>query len=384
MLKVGVFRGGEGAQDFYRALLPMQALERRKAALSRDIWMSNLLYEAGNRTKAFWEAMTSDIYLIQRISGQVLMKKIKEFTKELSLKSKIVIDHDDDVFSLSPLDNNYLQNGTEEAKIFHDGKLIFEWKDGVNIDIKANKKKQDETKYALEYADMVTVTTEGLAEVYRQYNGNVKVLPNCVDLTQWNRLDLTKKGQIHIAWAGGNGHFEDLRLIRKPLMEIAAKYPNVKISMLGYMPPTMSKDFREGQIKFERWTEMAAHPYRLAAMGIDIAVIPLRDNKFNHGKSPIKYIEFSALSIPSVVSLVTPYKELVDMTNNAVFVDNEEDAWFKGIETLILDEQLRRIVGSCARKYVEDHFDINTQCVLWEDAYKEVLCQSRQTQPLLA
>lgn len=117
-MKIGIFRGSDGACDLYRTLNPVYALERQRLVSSAEIWMANIMHEVEQNTNGFRDVMSSDIYLIQRISGQLLMKKIKEFITESKLKSKIVIDHDDDVFTLSPLDTNYKFNGTKEAKIF--------------------------------------------------------------------------------------------------------------------------------------------------------------------------------------------------------------------------------------------------------------------------
>lgn len=377
-MKVGIFRNSKGACDFYRATLPIQIAETNNACKTRELWAANLLYEAGMRTEKFWDVMSSDIYLIQRLAGAKLIKKIREFLDECGLKSKIVLDHDDDVFNVSPMSNHYVDYGTKELKIVHNGNTIHEWKDGVNIDIKDNMERIDEIKLTLSHSDMVTVTTDKLAEVFSPYNKNVRILPNCIDLPQWNKLNIVRENpdEIRICWAGGYSHWEDLFMIRQPLIEIGKKYPNVKILMLGYMPVSMERDFTSGQVEFHPWVETPAHPYRLAAMDIDIAVIPLKDTIFNRSKSNIKLVEFSALKIPSVVSYISPYKEFADLDNgeNGVFIDeNMKDGWFEGIEFLINNEIIRREIGQKARKTVEDNFDINKRYNEWINVYSEVL-----------
>lgn len=377
-MKVGVFRNTDGGCDFYRAVNPMMTAAKNKVLAYEEIWAANLLYEAGMRTQKFWETMTSDVYLIQRLAGERLINKIREFVVGSNLKARIVVDHDDDIFNVSPMSNHYVDYGTKEIKIVHNQKIIHEWKDGVNIDIKKNQERMDEVKKTVEKADLITVTTDRLANVFKVYNPNIRVLPNCVDLSQWNRLDIRRKNQdeIRIAWAGGHSHWEDLFMIREPLRDIAAKYPNVKILMVGYMPVSMQKDYRPGQIEFCPWVETPAHPYRLAALDIDIAVIPLAQNEFNSSKSTIKWVEFSSLEIPSVTSYVAPYDTIQDTddVDKGVFVDkNDPQAWFEGIELLIRNEELRKKYGRIAREFVKQNYDINTQYRQWISAYEEVL-----------
>lgn len=381
MKKISVFRNENGGCDFYRAWLPINTAMKNGAWNMKEIWASNLLFEISNNTDRFLEVMNSDIYLIQRLAGEKLIKRIRSFAAECKLSPKIIIDHDDDVFNVSPLSNHYWEYGTKEIKIVHDGKIIHEWKDGVNIDIKKNIKVLDEVKTTLGHADMVTVTTDILADVFRQYNDNVKVLQNCLDLNQWNRLDVKRKNpdEVRICWAGGHSHWEDLYLIREPLREIGEKYQNVKIIMVGYMPQGMKKHFREGQIEFHEWVETPAHPFRMAALDIDIALIPLAETPFNRSKSAIKWMEFGALEIPSVTSFVPPYSEIKsdEYLNNGIFIDgNDKNGWIKGLELLIENHELRKQLGKNAREFVKNNFDINTQYNQWVKAYEEVQCPS--------
>lgn len=377
-MKVGIFRNTDGACDLYRASLPIGTATKNRAIKSSELWTANLLYDVSRRTDKFMETMASDIYLIQRLSGYSLMKKIKEFMRETGLKAKIVIDHDDDVFNVSPLSDHYVDYGTNEARIVHNGSVIHEWRDGANIDIKENIKRMDEIKGALSEADLVTVTTDHLREAFLPYNNNVKVLPNCVNLTQWNRLPIERKDkdQIRICWAGGHSHWEDLFLIRNALIETAKRYPNVRIVMVGYKPPGIESTFLPGQVEFHEWVETPAHPYRLAALDIDIAVIPLKDTIFNRRKSAIKWIEFSALGIPSVSSYISPYKEMADLDggNNGFYVENNDtDSWIKALSLLIEDRWMRIDLGLKAHRTVEIHFDINTQYQQWVKVYEELL-----------
>jgi glycosyltransferase involved in cell wall biosynthesis len=385
-MKVCIFRATDGACDYYRTIFPIKKAALNNALSYKELWVTNLLATIMYQKEEFIDAMDSDIYYLQHVSGDSLIKKIREFTKESKINAKILLDYDDDVFHVSPFSIEYGKFGTEDLKIVNNGQIIHEWKNGVNIDIKKNQERIDEIKRTCSTVDMITVTTEHLAKIYREFNDNVRVLPNCVDLEEWNKLDIRRKNQdeIRICWQGGYSHWEDLYLIKNSLKEIAAKNPNVKIVMVGYIPVSMEKDFRPEQLEFHQWVETPAHPYRMATLDIDIAVIPLKDTIFGRGKSPIKWIEFSALKIPSITSYVPPYDfiEEADALNKGLFVQNNDtQGWIKGLQSLIDDSKLREIIGANARNFVKENFDINTQYKQWVNVFEEVK-SANSTQPV--
>ena len=81
----------------------------------------------------------------------------------------------------------------------------------------------------------------------------------------------------------------------------------------------------------------------------------------------------SALAVPSVCSLVSPYKEMYNGANGVFVENNSVDGWVRGISALIEDPILRAKIGGAAQDYVLRHYDINTQYTQWVSAYKELL-----------
>ncbi len=385
-MKVSGFRTGESACDFYRCVLPMQAAQRYGSLKYKEIWAEKVIADIMLDPAKFKEKMDTDIYLVQRLNTLPFLRRIKEFIRENKKNGRIVVDFDDNVFKVSPLSNHYMDYGTENFQIqFPDGTTHDAWKDGVNgFDIKKNRDRLEDVKRVISGADMITVTTPILAEVFREYNENVRVLPNCIDLNDWKRLPLVKsEKEVKLYWGGGMSHWEDLLLLRGPLKQIFSKYPNAKIVMLGWMPDGFADTF-PGRVEFQEWSNFYAYSYKVASLGIDIALIPLVDNDFNRCKSPIKWIEMSSLQIPSVVSYCSPYKEVESLSEKdlAVFIDgNSPDAWVEGISMLIDNPDLRQKIGEESRMVVERHFDINTQYHQWVNCYSEALCQSPQPLP---
>lgn len=383
-MKISAFRTGMGGCDFYRCVIPLEAAANAGKATYHEIWAEKVIADIMLDRESFHSKMDADIYLAQRLTTFPFLRRMKEYAANNKFTGKIVVDFDDNVFKVSPLSNHYMDYGTEDFKInFPDGKSQYIWKDGLNgFDAKRNRERLDEIKQVVAAADCVTVTTEILADVFRKYSNNVKVLPNCIDLKEWNRFPLVKKdNEIRLYWGGGMSHWEDLLLIRDSLKLIFEKYKNAKIVMLGWMPEGFEETF-PGRVEFHKWSNFYAYSYKYASLGIDIALIPLVDNEFNRCKSNIKWIEASSLHIPSVVSYCSPYKEVESLSEKdlAVFIeDNSPESWVKGISELIDNPELRKSIGDEARMVVEKNYDINTQYSRWINAYSETLCQPPQT-----
>lgn len=385
-MKVTGFRAGNGGCDFYRCVLPLEAAAEEKKITYNEVWAEKLIADIMLDREELHKKMDADIYLAQRLTTLPFLKRMKSYFVDNKIDGRVVVDFDDNVFKVSPLSNHYADYGTENFQIvFPDGSVHDAWKDGVNIDLKKNRERLDEIKRVIESADGVTTTTSILADVFKQYSDNVKVLPNCINLREWNKFPLVKKEEeIRLYWGGGMSHWEDLLLIREPLRMIFDKYKNAKIVMLGWMPDGFDQTF-PGRVEFHRWSNFYAYSYKYASLGIDIALIPLVDNEFNRCKSNIKWIEASSLQIPTVVSYCSPYKEVEALSDKdlAVFIDgNEPESWFKGISELIDNPDLRQKIGEKARMVVEKNYDINTQYNRWLTAYSEVLCAPPRQIPL--
>ena len=78
------------------------------------------------------------------------------------------------------------------------------WTEGDNIDLYANKLRLETAKTAMGMADAITTTTPILADVYREFNKNVIVLPNCIDTHIWQPADMVKSDEVRLFWSGGD------------------------------------------------------------------------------------------------------------------------------------------------------------------------------------
>jgi glycosyltransferase involved in cell wall biosynthesis len=308
-------------------------------------------------------------YIAQSDSGEDILKGIKEadiifmrdnhrqmfyFLKnqnEIDVSKKLfVLDMDDDIFNFSPFTENYRWIGTEN--IDYDGKPL--WRDGQNgFSIEENKKNREGVLKFMADVDLLTVSTPYLKEKFKDINPNIEVCYNSLDFNHWKKWDLKKSEQIRIGWAGGSTHYIDWLTIREPLKEICDKYGDkIKIVLAGCKWDGTLKGI---PYEYHKWIDFEAHPYKMASLNLDIAIIPLADTEFNHSKSCIKWYEFSSLGVPSLVSNVTPYKD--EIQNNALAYNSSEE-FVQMLSDLIEDKNLREHLGNNACEWVKANRDL--------------------------
>lgn len=365
-MKVTYFLRDNGACGYYRADLPMNHMASPEIKVAK--------FEVGGNLKDLEKAiMETNVMLIPRLSEDRFISLAEGLQKDLGVK--IVVDHDDNMFEVSPLSPHYADCGTQEVRFKQpDGSILDVWIDGENgFDIKRNQKLIDGFENALSIADMVTVTTPVLAEVYKPYAKKVVALPNCIDVNKWQRLPLKPHEGVRIGWFGGHSHYQDWLVLQDVMPKIIKKYSHVKFVIMGSLFKGAMGQIPAERIEFHEWVATPAYPYKAAILDLDFAIIPLEDNKFNRCKSNIKWVEMGALCVPAVTSHVSPYKEAATEDNGIFIENNDPKAWENGISMLIEDAALREKMGVAANKTVNDQFDINKKFSLWEDAYKGLL-----------
>ncbi len=291
--------------------------------------------------------------------------------------TKLVLDIADNPFETSPYSLSYKVWGLQNV-VFNtpDGPLEA-WKDGQHgFNIEENFNRHQTLKDFLGFADLVTCTTQRLADVMRQYCKEIAILSDSIDFKKWQPLPLIKEESIvKLWWAGGFSHYEDLKLIADSVEKVMGKHPNVHLYLMG-------EQFRNGALKlagFEDrvkrlpWRNTCCYPLAVAAESPDIGLIPLTQNGFNVCKSPLKWAELASLGIPSICSGVPPYSDVYDGQNMAMVVENDLGAWVEAISALVESADIRKQIGRAAYETVNEKYNARTNAKMWMDVYKEVL-----------
>ncbi|MEI7943088.1 MAG: hypothetical protein WCH76_08035 [Candidatus Riflemargulisbacteria bacterium] len=238
----------------------------------------------------------------------------------------------------------------------------------------------------IKIADLVTTTTEFLADEYRKLNKNVVVLKNLIDPIQWSIPKRNSGDVVRVGLFGSttlNGDFEPISGLLKELSD----RPDVQLVMMG-LP---ANNLRSGAIKevykeeLEYWSKLNVEIHPLVGikdyfkglndLELDIALIPRRDNYFNRCKSNLKFLEAGMLEIPVVAQVFedgnSPYEEILDGEIGMKALNEQE---FKDkLELLIKNKDYRIGMGRMAKEYVLKNYDARKYASQWKEAFKNLL-----------
>lgn len=224
-----------------------------------------------------------------------------------------------------------------------------------------NKKEHEESdaffviSQTLKIADLVTVTTQYLAEKVKKYNKNVVVIPNYVPSGHFKPETIKNEtGELRIGYFGSITHQKDLELIEEPLKKVLKKY-NAKFVQV--CDPRLKEKYDGLKMEFVWPVPFEWYPDRLKGLQLDFAIAPLVDNEFNRCKSWIKPLEGASYAIPSISSILEPYTMLP-----ASFTKVKNNEWESVLGEFCENKELRESRGRESHEFVktvllENHID---------------------------
>lgn len=235
-------------------------------------------------------------------------------------------------------------------------------------------------------ADLITTTTEFLADEYRKLNKNVVVLPNCVDPFYFDEPLRNETDVVRIGITGSLGMSHDLDLL-DPIIKHYEHDPRVKIVFFSLPANRESNPISykayEHEYNFLDSVDVEWHPLveadvyydKINSLKLDIMIIPRADNNFNRAKSNLKFLESSMFEIPCIAQAFpdgkSPY-QVIPEDQKYLLLATDYDDWIAKIELLINNKELRREMGRKAKEYVMGNYDINKKGHLWEEAYSKI------------
>lgn len=227
---------------------------------------------------------------------------------------------------------------------------------------------QDAVETCAMMSDLVTVTTEPLAEVIRKRSGqqNVRVIPNFIE-ARLLTMERPRRDHVTIGWAGGSSHGKDLAMIAKAVRAVLDADKSLRLHIIGC-------DFRPtfGILNFARFTPWEKEPGDFYKhVDFDIGLAPIEPSVFNASKSALKAMEYAALGIPVIASDFLPYQGFV-VDGVTGFLCRTQKQWRARIRELAHDAELREKMGQAARELAAQH-TIETNWQKWACAYEEVL-----------
>ncbi len=234
---------------------------------------------------------------------------------------------------------------------------------------------------AIVEADIVVGSTPYICEYLGQFNNRVLHLPNYLDDRFWKlrqaQPEETRqgggRGPLVIGYLGSASHLSDLAMVLPVLQRLLERYGNRLILRFWGLTPPHSLC----RLPNVEWNPVGLVDYGdfarfFSSQDCDLAIAPLQDNVFNRGKSPIKFLEYSALGIPGVYSRLDPYTQVVKDGENGLLAGSLEE-WEAQMADLIENDSLRGRLGEAAQETVRRDWMLSNHADAWAEKYRSVL-----------
>lgn len=228
---------------------------------------------------------------------------------------------------------------------------------------------------ALRECDVLTCSTEPLLTqlevMFRQQR--LLLIPNSAPRLPEQAQQVSPR-PIRIGWTGAPWtRAADLALLR-PLGEwVAARPDELRLVHVGHGEGRLSLadalGLRADQVEIH---PLQGHGNYLQQINFHIGLAPLEQNSFNHYKSAIKVIEYSALGIPWLASDAEPYRALCHQWQWPGRLCQGPMAWILQLEQL-MDKEIRQHEGEALKQLCLKHDSFTTGVARWAYALTSVL-----------
>lgn len=241
---------------------------------------------------------------------------------------------------------------------------------------------QQNVRDNLAAAHRVTVSTEPLAKVAREFSDNVYVVPNTIpaEMLEWSspgfdfaplmrdpKTGRASVGPTIIGWAGSATHEQDWAANAPQIARFMRKNEGkVDFHVIG---ADYASQWNIPGARFTPWASDV--PAFLRGIDFQIGLAPLAHETFNLSKSPLKALEYGALGIPIVASNFGPYAEYVQDGVTGILVDPPSQAkpwdqqWVRALHDLVRDDWGRARMGRAAREQASE-LTIEEYGPVWE------------------
>lgn len=195
----------------------------------------------------------------------------------------------------------------------------------------------------IRHADQAWFSTAVLADSHRDAAGErAVVVPNALDPHLWGpRAGPRPRAgtAFRILYMGTRTHDADLAAILPALDAFAAERPDMELHLIGAVTADPGRAWcRVAPIprhaveypSFVRWLQRQG-PF-------DLGIAPLAYTAFNAAKSDVKFLDYCALGLPSLLADLPPYRDPLRPDGLARLVPGDAGAWLAALRAHDLSE----------------------------------------------
>jgi hypothetical protein len=327
-VRIGLIYEPGLANGYYRAVIPMRALELRGHDL---VWPSDPV------NVPLRELASCDVVHCYR-----RMDRLDDLRKLAQRGVAISFDNDD---NFAAAEVSYggvgLQGRRHNQAVF---RLILK---------------------AAALADVATTTNPLLADQYRSAGINhVIVIDNYLDRHAFGFGSSGKHDGVVVGWVAGREHrveVERLRIV-DCLRRLLDAHPQLRVRSVGLRLPLPAD-------RYEHVEEIAFPDLLKEVGGYDVGIAPLVDTPFNRCRSAVKLKEYGAGRTAWAASPVGPYRELGAKQGGTLI---EDDDWFSALDDLIRHPRERNRLAKRALKWAKSQ-TMDRHVEQWEHALGDAI-----------
>lgn len=301
-----------------------------------------------------------------------------------------------------------------------------------------NSNSKEEVLYLIKKSDVVITTTTLFAEKIKEYNKNVIVLENAINIKeqQW-QSNKKPSEKVRFLWGGGIQHIIDIRLLKESFKKFDKEFlSKCQLYLCGYdlrikNKNIILKDSRERNVwthfemiftndykyietyeykKFlltsdnldinektygyrEEFKDMfyqRRHTKDILNFGTmyneaDVVLAPLKNNNsFNYVKSHLKLIEAGCHRCPVIMSNYGPYTlhdiqgEKTSLQKGFLVNENESD-WYEKMRWYLKNKSAIKEHGEANYEYFINNFELSIVNKKRIDFYRYVINKNKET-----
>jgi hypothetical protein len=192
---------------------------------------------------------------------------------------------------------------------------------------------------ALKVADVLLCTTEALAESYSGLHDDIRVIPSCVAVEdfQLGRQAQHLDGKFRIGYAAGYTHGPDADLLTEALARIA-DHPDVVVEFVGAFDPGWDFPYR-------RYPALPYPAYKSMLATWNVGLAPLVDNDLNRTRSDLKALDYAMSGAACVATPTGPYAHLAE--RGVIAAAETPQEWYDALYALVTStEACAHFVGA--------------------------------------
>jgi glycosyltransferase involved in cell wall biosynthesis len=334
---------------WYRCYLPMQQLKKEKyetgmgiPGFSKEHGFGILI--PGQQAIHGWDIVVLKLIMIDRVASEMI--------EALAKGQKVVVDLDDHMEGLAKSNLAYQMTSPEKN---------------------ANNNR-DHYLRIIENATALITSTPFLKDFYQKKHPEkpVYLVRNGIDLDRWKMRNDHSGYLPTYGWVGATPWRSNDLEILNPFLGEFIKNNHCKFhhsgSIVNSVPVSKLLGVDKSIFTHEPMKPIFTYPELFRK--IDVGIVPLNDLEFNHAKSFIKGLEYTAAGIPFIATGLPEYQYLTD--SGVGRVANNANEWLQHAEEL-LNPKTRKEERERNRQIVSEKFSMQARSADWEEVFDKIL-----------